>query len=212
MKRRDYGDASPRNSREGQDGPVEPSTSYSFASVPIADCLVREVRQLSTLRQEEARKDLLGISPPTEISPEMIALVWEHSNDLEDKAAWELAVTMNRDYAMSPKRAMSFLRSVGGKPKQAAKRLVRHFATKLDLFGPSKLVKDIEISTDFDEHDMEALESGGFQVLREKDRGGRPILFGRYTLMKYRETKNMVGYTVEVLYVRAHGTNMFLTT
>ena len=211
MKRRDYDEASPRNSREGQDGDVGPPTLISFASVPIADCLVREVRQLSTFRQEEARKDVLGISPATDISQEMIALVWEHTNDLEDKAAWELAVDMNRDYAMSPKRAMSFLRSVGGKPKQAAKRLVRHFATKLDLFGPSKLVKDIEISIDFDEYDLEALESGGFQILREKDRAGRPILFGRYTLMKYREAKNMVGYAVEALQVRAHGTKMYLT-
>ena len=100
MKRRDYDEASPRNSREGQDGDVGPPTLYSYASVPIADCLVREVRQLSTFRQEEARKDVLGISPATDISQEMIALVWEHTNDLEDKAAWELAVDMNRDYAM----------------------------------------------------------------------------------------------------------------
>ena len=196
MKRRDYG-ASSSNSKKDQDGHVESPTAHVFAGVPVADDLVREANQLSTLRQEEARKDVLGISPVTEISPETIILVWEHINDLEDKLAWELAVEMNREYAMSSKRAMSFLRSVGGKPKQAAKRLVRHFATKLALFGPSKLVKDIEITTDFDEYDLEALESGGFQILREKDRGGRPILFGRYTQMKYREVKNMVCFAVE---------------
>jgi hypothetical protein len=147
---------------------------------------------MSTLHQEEARKDVLGISPAIDISPEMIAQVWEHIRDVEDTAAWDLALQMNREYTMSSERAMSFLRSVGGKPKKAAKRLTRHFATKLELFGVSKLVKDIEISTDFDEYDMEALESGGFQVLAEKDRAGRPILFGRYTLMRYKEVKNMV--------------------
>jgi hypothetical protein len=189
MKRRDRSEGVSNNSSEDE---APTSVCFTAVQVPLAGCLVREVKQMSTLHQEEASKDVLGISPAMDISPEMIAQVWEHIHDVEDTAAWDLALQMNREYAMSAERAMSFLRSVGGKPKQAAKRLARHFATKLELFGASKLVKDIEISTDFNEDDLEALESGGFQVLAEKDRAGRPILFGRYTLMRYKEVKNMV--------------------
>jgi hypothetical protein len=154
---------------------------------------MREVKLMPTFRQEAASKDVLGIPNAEEISPELISEVWEHIYHLEETPAWDLAVQMDKEYTMSPKRAMAFLRSVGGKPKQAAKRLARHFQVKLDLFGVTKLVKDIELS-DFDEYDMEALYSGGFQVLPSKDRAGRPILFGRYTLMKYREVKNMVRF------------------
>lgn len=162
-------------------------------------CLLREVKQMPSSRQEAASKDLLGISNDEEISPELVNEVWEHVHDLEETSAWDLALQMDRNYTMSPQRAMAFLRSVGGKPKQAAKRLTRHFQVKLDLFGAEKLVKDIELS-DFDEFDMEALYSGGFQVLASKDRAGRPILFGRYTLMKYREVKNMVSHEFQFLW------------
>lgn len=171
---------------------VPERASYCFAGPVVPACLVREVQQMPPVRQEEATKDVLGISEVNDIAPETIAQLWEHVHEIEEKPAWDLALQMDREYTMSPKRAMAFLRSVGGKPKQAAKRLVRHFETKLDLFGPDKLVKDIELASDFDEHDMEALESGGFQILPERDRAGRPILFGRYTLMKYRQAKNMV--------------------
>jgi len=194
MKRRGPSETSGRHLNDVDDGNNEevPSPHCLFSGAILPDCLVRESRQMTPTRQVDARKDVLGISPVLDVSLEMIAQVWEHVHELEDKSGWDLAVQMDPQYAKSSERVMSFLRSVGGNPKQAARRLVRHFDTKLDLFGPTKLVKDIEISTDFSADDMAALESGGFQVLREKDRGGRPILFGRYTLMKYREIKNMV--------------------
>lgn len=184
-------DAAFSNLSDEDEEHVSARAAYCFGSAQAPMCLARELRKMPTARQEEATKDVLGIPHPTGISPEMIGELWEHINELDEKPAWDLAVQMDRGYAMSPKRAMSFLRSVEGKPKQAAKRLARHFQVKLDLFGSEKLVKDIELS-DFDEYDMEALYSGGFQVLPKKDRAGRPILFGRYTLMKYREVKNMV--------------------
>ena len=171
---------------------VAARASYCFGGGDRASaCLVRELKQMPNERQEAASKDVLGIPNAEEISLEKIGELWEHLQTLEEKSAFELAVEIDKSYAMSPKLAMSFLRSVDGKPKQAAKRLARHFEVKRDLFGDSKLVKDIELS-DFDEDDMEALHSGGFQVLKQKDRAGRPILFGRYTLMKYRHVKNMV--------------------
>jgi hypothetical protein len=154
-------------------------------------CLLRELHQMPSTSQQCAAHDVLGITESLDVPPESLAELFEEIKQLEHKPAWDLAMEMDPDYTTSPRLGMAFLRSVEGRPKQAAKRLTRHFQTKLDLFGIDKLVKDIELS-DFDEDDMEALYSGGFQVLPAKDRAGRPILFGRYTLMKYREAKNMV--------------------
>ncbi len=172
---------------------VAARASYCFGGPQVPTCLVREIQQMPTARREAATKDILGISNEVEISPELIYDVWQQIANMDEKSAWDLALQLDKEYTMSPKRAMSFLRSVEGKPKQAAKRLARHFQVKLELFGVEKLVKDIELS-DFDEYDLEALYSGGFQVLPSTDRAGRPILFGRYTLMKYREVKNMVSF------------------
>jgi hypothetical protein len=84
-----------------------------------------------------------------------------------------------------------FLRATEGDVKKAAKRLTRHFKTKLRLFGEDKLVQDIVLD-DLDEDDMESLKSGGFQVLSKRDAAGRSILFGRYTAMKYKSIDNML--------------------
>ena len=184
-------------------------------------CLQRETARLSSLEQQKIGNDLLGINSSTqddstsikdvplssvyELHEEIHKLVQQDSGNASDSAlttttnmssttitsAFQVAMEINPEYALSQKLSLAFLRSVEGSTKRAAKRYLRHFTTKLDLFGKEKLCKDITLD-DLDEYDMEALESGGFQVLADKDRAGRPILFGRYTCMKYRSVQNMV--------------------
>lgn len=147
---------------------------------------------MPTASRERAGQDLLGVGEEIEIPLERLDELQERIDSLDDnKAAYDLAMEMSPEYAMDPRLRMAFLRSVDGSAKKASKRFIRHFQTKLELFGREKLVKHIELS-DLDDYDLEALRSGGFQVLPTKDRGGRPILFGRYTCMKYRSIDNMV--------------------
>ena len=105
--------------------------------------------------------------------------------------AYRLAVSKSSSYVHQSQFRLMFLRCTEGNVKKAAKRTLRHFKTKLQLFGEDKLVRDIVLD-DLNENDMESLLSGGFQVLKDRDAAGRSVLFGRYTSMKYRTIDNML--------------------
>ncbi|VEU35002.1 unnamed protein product [Pseudo-nitzschia multistriata] len=124
-----------------------------------------------------------GSLPITDSVPELQSLVPYH--------AYRLALSMSPSYVKNPEFRLMFLRATEGDVKKAAKRLTRHFKTKLRLFGEDKLVRDIVLD-DLSEDDMESLKSGGFQVLSKRDAAGRSVLFGRYTSMRYKTIDNML--------------------
>jgi hypothetical protein len=156
-----------------------------------SSCLTRELYQLPVTRREQVGHDLYGISECIEINDELLARLEMEIRRIEDKLAYDRAMELSPSYVLDDAFRTMFLRATEGDCVKAAKRLVRHFATKLRLFGEDKLACDIKI-TDLDEHDMEALKSGGFQVLADRDRAGRSVLFGRYTSMRYREVDNIL--------------------
>jgi hypothetical protein len=146
--------------------------------------------------REQVGQDLYGMHSVDEmISPELFELLEREIQNLDDKntdrEAYNLARDLSPSYVYNKAFRTMFLRATEGDCKKAAKRLVRHFSTKKRLFGEEKLVKDITLS-DLNEDDMEALESGGFQVLAERDLAGRSVLYGRYTSMRYRTIDNML--------------------
>jgi hypothetical protein len=176
------------------------AANFCFGHQPDpAPCLQREMVRLSTQQVQKIGQDLIGVADRVNVPESAIAQLHDEIEKLirndsasSSTAAFQLACELDPEYAVNNRRlSLAFLRSVEGSTKRAAKRYLRHFSTKLDLFGRDKLCKDITLD-DLDEYDMEALKSGGFQVLKERDRGGRPILFGRYTCMKYRSVQNMV--------------------
>mmetsp|Transcript_40007 Transcript_40007/g.61477 ORF Transcript_40007/g.61477 Transcript_40007/m.61477 type:complete len:383 (-) Transcript_40007:315-1463(-) len=175
------------------EGGADCSTSSDFSIVnnETASCLSRELKQLPMRTREKVGQDLYGLSEGDTIEPSDFDSLREEIDKIEAKQAYERAYEMDPEYVSNTAFQLMFLRATQGKAKAAAKRMVRHFDTKLHLFGEEKLVKDIQIS-DLDEDDMEALESGGFQVLPERDLAGRSVLFGRYTCMRYRSIENML--------------------
>jgi hypothetical protein len=185
-------------STDDEDGvPQRAASTFCFGTQQDpAPCMQREVVKLSNQQVQKIGEDLIGVADRVHVPESAISELHQEIERLVSGGtfpteAYQLACEIDRGYATSRRLGLAFLRSVEGSSKRAAKRYVRHFATKLDLFGRDKLCKDIELS-DLDQYDMEALESGGFQVLKEKDRAGRPVLFGRYTCMKYRSVTNMV--------------------
>ena len=138
--------------------------------------------KVAAAREGKPKRSIASI-PITSSAPELKALVPYH--------AYRLALLKNPSYVRNPAFRLMFLRATEGDVKKAAKRLTRHFKTKLRLFGEDKLVRDIVLD-DLSEDDMEALESGGFQVLKRRDAAGRSVLFGRYTSMKYKTIDNML--------------------
>jgi len=167
-------------------------SSFLFGGSETANCLTRELKSLPMAVQEQASQDMYGITDnTTEITSEVFEEFEREIQMIQEKNAYDMALSMSSEYVYNTRFRLMFLRACQGNAKKAAKRITRHFSTKLNLFGVDKLVKDIELS-DLDEYDMEALRSGGFQVLPKRDLAGRNVLFGRYTAMRYREIKNMV--------------------
>lgn len=58
----------------------------------------------------------------------------------------------------------------------AARRLLRYFKEKLELFGPEKLTSDITWD-DIGEGARSYLELGGLQLLPDRDKAGRSVVF-----------------------------------
>mmetsp|Transcript_37432 Transcript_37432/g.90844 ORF Transcript_37432/g.90844 Transcript_37432/m.90844 type:complete len:405 (+) Transcript_37432:141-1355(+) len=173
------------------------AAGFAFGSGHVAQCLTRELNNLEPTGQQEVTQDIYGIDVPNAKAyfeqEDFDALQTEIDaiEEGEGKDAYLQAEQMSRDFVHNPKFRILFLRAALGHYKKAAKRLVRHFKTKLDLFGQDKLVKEITLE-DLNEDDMESLRSGGFQVLPKPDRAGRSILFGRYTCFKYKEPANII--------------------
>lgn len=198
LRKFDDGDSTTSNSSvEGEsvmhlDGQ---SSSFLFGGNSTAVCLTRELSNLPMPTRERVSQDMYGLSDDDQdkITPQSLDLFETEIQKIEEKTAYDLAEKMSPDYVRNQRFRLMFLRACQGDSRKSAKRITRHFATKLKLFGVEKLVKDIEVS-DLDEFDMEALRSGGFQVLPQRDLAGRSVLFGRYTAMRYREINNMVSF------------------
>ena len=172
-------------------------SSFLFGANETPICLRRERNKLPMAEQEQVNKDMYGINGEAEITHEIFLSLEEEIQNIPGKVAYETAKNMSSSYVQDRRFRLMFLRACQGDAKKAAKRITRHFTTKEILFGKDKLVKDIELS-DLDEYDMEALESGGFQVLPKRDLAGRNVLFGRYTAMRYRDINNMVSVSLQI--------------
>jgi hypothetical protein len=159
---------------------VAPHLTPAIAPSPtFADSLiVKEMNQLSTEDREKVYYDLHGVSAEIEETPVMInaslSQIEVELQKLKSKEAYESAKLMDREYVQDRDFRLKFLRADRFNVKEAALRLARYFQAKLELFGLSKLVKDI-VQDDLDEDDMEALYSGFTQNLPVRDRAGRAV-------------------------------------
>jgi hypothetical protein len=137
--------------------------------------------ELAHEERNDSLNDIHGISKLTEETPEMIqdllnVLDMELAR-IEEKPAYELAMSICHEYVSNETFRIMFLRSDDYDAKKSACRMVLHFQSKLELFGRDKLTKTITLS-DFEDHEIEGFKSGYLQPLLHTDRGGRLVLFG----------------------------------
>jgi hypothetical protein len=142
--------------------------------------LANEMNQLSVEEREKVFADIHGIAPildePQEVIEACLALLEKELTNIPNKAAYDLACSMSKEYTSSNKIRLMFLRAESFDPYKAASRMVGFFAEKYKLFGADKLTKDIVLA-DLDPDDIATLENGSFQVLPEKDSAGRKVFF-----------------------------------
>jgi hypothetical protein len=143
--------------------------------------IASELNKMTLKEREEVMFDVHGISEVIEEVPDMVARKFEELESILAKkrsnkkaAAYNLAASMSLKYVHDRKFLLSFLRADRFHAMDAAGRVIRHFQKKLELFGASKLCKDITLE-DLDPCAMEVIESGRLTVLPVRDQGGRLV-------------------------------------
>ena len=179
------------------DFPVPPSSPPTECPTPaeVSSMLAKEMNQLSVEEREKVLEDVHGIprlvEQPKERIEACLALLETELTSISNKAAYDLATSMSKEYTSSRKIRLMFLRAESYNPYNAASRMVRFFDEKCELFGADKLTKDITLD-DLDPDDIITLENGFYQVLPEKDCAGRKVFCFFAKLKVFRTIQNTV--------------------
>ena len=152
---------------EQTDGELDPSSlfdeddpfAHEDAEASIADAM-------ASLSVEERERSLLETHGVAEVQDEDDAFIDQKLADLEcellkipNKTAYYMAKSTSPAYVCDRKFRLMFLRADQYDCAAAARRLVSHFDTKLDLFGTDYLGKNIRLS-DLDEEDLNVMSPG----------------------------------------------------
>jgi hypothetical protein len=140
--------------------------------------LAKGISELSIRERESVFHDLHGVAEPIDEEPELIAkslaeLDVEIANT-PNREAYEQAKRIDPQYVHNLEFRLMFLRADRFDVKRTASRLVRHFATKLEMFGPESLAREIRYE-DLNEGAVKSLKAGNLQLLPLRDRTGRAI-------------------------------------
>jgi hypothetical protein len=124
---------------------------------------------LSNEERDQALADVHGVSSNVSLDNEFMAnrltQLDQAISDLRSNKAAFLRATFR----------LQFLLADSFQPQAAAERLVSYFESKLVLFGPERLTKDLTLA-DLDEQDIKCLEHGIVQRLVGKDHAGRVVV------------------------------------
>jgi hypothetical protein len=177
------------------DLPVPSSPTECPTPADASALLAKEMNQLSVKEREKVLDDVHGIArvvdEPQEFIEACLALLDKELNNISNKAAYDLASSMSKEYTSSKTRRLMFLRAESFDPYNAASRMVRFFDEKYELFGADKLTKDILLD-DLDPDDIITIENGFYQVLPEKDCAGRKVFCCFPKLKVIRTIRNAV--------------------
>jgi hypothetical protein len=187
-------DMSDEDEDNDEDEDEEESTGDGISEDGDIDALIASRLNKMTLKErEEILFDVHGVSEVIEEDPDMVARKFEELESILAKkrtnnkaAAYNLAVSMSSDYVQNRKFLLMFLRADRFHAKNAAWRVIGHFHKKLELFGASKLCKDISLE-DLDPYAMEVIENGHLTSLPARDRADRLVCCCAISHQRYRE-------------------------
>lgn len=147
---------------------------------PLETLVAKSYNEVSHEERGKLLNELHGVSDEI---PETRELIQEHLAELDmelgkidDKKAYELALSLSPQYVQDRRFLLMFLRADSFDVRASAMRMVRHFEEKLNLFGSDLLTKDILLS-DLEDHEIQYFRCGRQQPLMQRDRSGRMISF-----------------------------------
>lgn len=167
----------------------------------MSSLIAKELNQLSIHERSEIYEQLHGVSgDQVDERPEQIRVLTEQLllevKRIRDRSAFDKALFLSPLYVCDPNFLAMFLRADNYDLKSAARRLVRHFHHKQDLFGEAKLGRPIYYD-DLEDDDKAALRSGRIQMTRNRrDRAGRLIVYSAEGILTYKKPINQVGHRV----------------
>jgi hypothetical protein len=178
------------------------------------------VDQLSLQEREEILYEIHGVLESAPETPELIETSLEQFQALVEKtetsgklsdtelvsptavAAYHKALSISKDYVQNRSFLLAFLRADRFDVPRAVRRYMSFFEWKLELFGLSKLCKDITLQEDFDADDMQVMQNGALSVLPHRDRADRMVLCHVLSHQRYKDRISVVrsSYLCPVLF------------
>ena len=163
-----------------------------------ANALSEKLSQLSLEERTHGIYELHGVADIEEESPTMlrnklheVSVIANGYNEDERTLAYRMATTSgDRQYVEKIK--LLCLRADYYDCSKAAARLVSFLSFKRRLFGDDKLTRDV-VFDDFQGEDRHALEAGILQLLQQRDRAGRAVLYGSGSLKRTANNDNEPG-------------------
>lgn len=161
----------------------------------LSSLVASEMNKLSFKERETVYEDLHAVSSlPSKSEEELKRLIAEMKECItsirKNKQAYNKAAFLNPEYVESFDFMYMFLVYEKFNAAAAAKKVVDHFAFKLDLFGPNLLAKKITFD-DLSDDDKDSLLTGSFQIL-PRDRAKRRIILCVVSSHKYKTVENQV--------------------
>ena len=164
----------------------------------IGQLMAAELTRMSLKERESALHDLHGVGDLVDESPELITLslerleiVLQSARQHLNAAAYSMAEQASPQYVKSNKFRLMFLRSCRFDIALTAEKIIMFFEKKLELFGPTKLCKDISLA-DMSPEDMDCIKHGHLQLLPQRDRAGRRVVVMLLPFIKYKQRENQV--------------------
>ena len=159
--------------------------------------LCKELNEMSIIEREQVYEEIHGVDEEIRETPEMMATALMDMevqiSKIKQKPAYEMALQMDPNYVNDGNLRIMFLRSDYWNPNKAAQKLVQHFEYKLDLWGRDKLCKSITLE-DLDDETTRTINSGGMQILPQRDKSGRPVIVECPKHLPFAEPDNVVRF------------------
>jgi hypothetical protein len=145
----------------------------------VQSLLALDLNKISLNERDKVFEDLHGVPDLVDESPELVASCLAELEPgiakIRRRDAYIVAASKDSSYTSSRTLRLKFLRAENFESDRAAARLVGFFETKLELFGPDPLARDLLLS-DLDEDDQKCLQSGLMTLVPAKDAAGRGIV------------------------------------
>lgn len=154
---------------------------HAFQNINMDAILAKELCSLSMEDREKALNDIHGVSGEVKETKQFIEdKLGEFENELSawtksKCVAYQKALSLNKDYVCNGAFRLRFLRADRFDVALAVDRFVRHFETKLELFGPELLARDIVQADLTDEDRLAIIEETVFEM-PVRDMRGRLVM------------------------------------